>query len=267
MSGGNARHGRRDNGLYAAAYAAVGDVDPRIGEHLLDVLGNRGIAAYLQPTADQHPITRLTTLPARPTDRLYVDRSELDSARKFLETLTKGADAAPDAGTASNQTQSSTEFDEAWASIVAGFDQTTDSDVTPWPAIEDIAGRSAATSAPSTEREYPRLTRSGPRDDDFSLLDGLDRFGEGLPDDDEDDDYHPPTPPPLPRLATITIVAIIGIVAGMAIIVDPDLLPIDSNAAFMLGCLCVVAGAAVLIGRLRSGNDDDSEDPDHGAVV
>ena len=191
-------------------------------------------------------------------------------------------DAAPDAGTASNQTQSSAEFDEAWASIVAGFDQTTGCGRgTPWPrAIEDIGGRSAATPDRGLDRidrsraTYPRPTRSGPRDRRFlaagwpgSVRRSRDcTFGADLA-DDEDDDYHPPTPPPLPRLATITIVAIIGIVAGMAIIVDPDLLPIDSNAAFMLGCLCVVAGAAVLIGRLRSGNDDDSEDPDHGAVV
>src|SRR5688500_5745807 len=30
------RRGRRDNGLIASAYESVGDVDPRVGEHLLD---------------------------------------------------------------------------------------------------------------------------------------------------------------------------------------------------------------------------------------
>src|SRR5437016_2493973 len=60
MSAGPARPGRRDNGLTAAAYAAVGDVDPRVGEHLLDVLAAAGIAAYLQPSSDLHPITRTT---------------------------------------------------------------------------------------------------------------------------------------------------------------------------------------------------------------
>ena len=29
---GDARYGRRDNGLVAADYAAAGDVDPRVGE-------------------------------------------------------------------------------------------------------------------------------------------------------------------------------------------------------------------------------------------
>src|SRR5258705_46094 len=77
VTSGGGRRGRRDNGLIAAAYAAAGDVDPRVGEHLLDVLGLRGIAAYLQPAADLHPVTRTTTLPTRPTDRLYVDRAHL----------------------------------------------------------------------------------------------------------------------------------------------------------------------------------------------
>ena len=55
-------------------------MDPRVGEHLLDVLAAGGIAAYLQPTADLNPILRATTLPARPTDRLYVDR---DPSRRW----------------------------------------------------------------------------------------------------------------------------------------------------------------------------------------
>ena len=58
MSVGDARHGRRDNGLVAAEYAAAGDVDPRVGEHLLDVLALDGIAAYLRPSTDLHPVTR-----------------------------------------------------------------------------------------------------------------------------------------------------------------------------------------------------------------
>ena len=51
VSAGGARRGRRDNGLDAADYAVAGDVDPRVGEHLLDVLAAGGIAAYLQPSA------------------------------------------------------------------------------------------------------------------------------------------------------------------------------------------------------------------------
>ena len=44
--------GRRDNGLDATLWSPLRDVDPRVGEHLLDLLATQGIAAYLEPTAD-----------------------------------------------------------------------------------------------------------------------------------------------------------------------------------------------------------------------
>lgn len=94
MPAGGPRRGRRDNGLSAAAYAIVGDIDPRVGEHLLDVLGASGIAAYLQPSADLHPVTRTTTLPARPTDRLYADREHLDTAKDYFAQLTSESAAS-----------------------------------------------------------------------------------------------------------------------------------------------------------------------------
>ena len=95
VSTGDARHGRRDNGLVAAEYAAVGDVDPRVGEHLLDVLGLDGIAAYLRPSSDLNPITRSSSLPKRPTDRLYVDRAHIATARDYVRRLAEEAEAAP----------------------------------------------------------------------------------------------------------------------------------------------------------------------------
>jgi hypothetical protein len=266
VTGGNPRKGRLDNGLHAADYAVVADVDPRVGEHLLDVLGNRGIAAYLQPTSDQHPITRLTALPGRPTDRLYVDRSELDTARAFLDVLAKDGGATltqPEPAPAAPATRSSTEFDDAWASIVAGFDQTAErggDNATPWPAIEDVS--SPSPKPPAAPADFPRW-RGG--SDDSSLLFGLDSFGAHLADDDDDDVYHPPVPPPLPRFATVTIISIIGIIAGVAVIADPNLLPFDPSDALMIGGAAILAGAVGLIGRLRNGGNDD--DPTNGAVL
>jgi hypothetical protein len=76
----------------AAEYAAVGDVDPRVGEHLLDILALDGIAAYLRPSTDLHPVTRSSTLPGRPTDRLYADRTRLETARDYLARLAEESD-------------------------------------------------------------------------------------------------------------------------------------------------------------------------------
>lgn len=93
MTGGTPRRGRRDNGLHAASYVRIADVDPRVGEHLLDVLGLAGIAAYLQPATDLHPVTRANTLPSRHTERLFADRDHLTEARDYVARLAR--DAAP----------------------------------------------------------------------------------------------------------------------------------------------------------------------------
>ena len=58
--------GRRDNGLDAPLWSPLRDVDPRVGEHLLDVLQVAEIAAYLEPSADVAPYTRNVSLPSPP---------------------------------------------------------------------------------------------------------------------------------------------------------------------------------------------------------
>jgi hypothetical protein len=271
VTSGSARHGRRNNGLFAAEYAVVGDVDPRIGEHLLDVLGNRGIAAYLQPSSDQHPITRLTTLPGRPIDRLYVDRRELSTAREFFAIATADTAGPIDPDGISDPTaparRTSGEFDAAWASIVASFDKDPTGDPV-WPSSEDDprpAGAATATPERSDPNRRPvRADTSGT--DQRSLLDGLDSFGTDTP-DDEDEDYQPPAPPPLPRLTGGTLAAVLGVIIGIAVIIFPGLLPVSTTAAAVLGGACLVAGGVALIARLRPGDDDDDDDPDNGAVV
>ncbi len=80
------RRGRRDNGLDAALWSPLRDVDPRVGEHLLDVLHAAGIAAYLEPSADIGPYTRTVFLPSPPSDRLFVDRSRRAEALSLIES-------------------------------------------------------------------------------------------------------------------------------------------------------------------------------------
>ena len=77
--------GRRDNGLDATLWSPLRDVDPRIGEHLLDVLSAAGIAAYLEPSADVEPYTRTVCLPSPPSDRLFVDRARRAEARSLVD--------------------------------------------------------------------------------------------------------------------------------------------------------------------------------------
>ncbi|MGI8664988.1 MAG: hypothetical protein ACR2N4_03000 [Jatrophihabitans sp.] len=73
MSSPASHRGRRDNGLDSDAYAPVADVDPRLADHLLDVLGLRDVPAYVEPTND--PVT---------ADRLYVAADLTAQAQQVL---------------------------------------------------------------------------------------------------------------------------------------------------------------------------------------
>ena len=272
MPAGGARRGRRDNGLVAQEYAVVGDVDPRVGEHLLDVLAAGGIAAYLQPATDLHPLTRTTTLPARPTDRLYADREHLTTARDYLTQLTSVPEQAiptvDDDEPSDTPTDSDSDSDDAWASIVANFHLTIDPTNAPWPEAEDVD--TSTTGAADRETEpTPRVTlRKAPDTiDQASLLDGIDSFGADLPALDEDDDEHytPPPPPPLPRLSAATVAALVALLGGLTLFFRPSLLPLGTNVTLFLAFAGVLTGFVALIWRLRPGDEDD--DPDDGAVV
>ncbi|NJC69719.1 DUF308 domain-containing protein [Planosporangium thailandense] len=294
MPAGGFRRGRRDNGLSAAEYAAVGDVDPRVGEHLLDVLAGEGIAAYLLPATDLHPVTRTTTLPARPTDRLYADREHLGTAREYLARLRaeENADTAvPSAGvtdpstgaTATVSRDDSVDIDAAWASIVAAYETTVDDPTPPWPEAENISARDLDDTDPDLGDRLAAdagelVTRDGAADsgdparnrpagsspDEPTLLDALDRFGADLPDDDEG--YTPPPPPPVPRPPAQVVLALVGIVGGLLLFFKPELLPIDADVAQLLGFGALLGGVITLIWRLRPGDEED-DDSDDGAVV
>lgn len=269
---GDARRGRRDNGLVAAEYAAAGDVDPRIGEHLLDVLGLDGIAAYLRPSTDLHPVTRSSSLPNRPTDRLYVDRAHLQTARALLERLAEESNPPASAANSSaaaagpGEPASDRDLDDAWAEIIAGFDDEIDLPSRPWPSAEDVTEPAQPSRTVTDRRSEP--AREPYRDDDAdepSLLDGLDTFGANLP-DDEEENFTPPSAPPVPRPSLPTALGVAGIVLGLIVFLKPDLLPFRESLSMFLGFAGVVGGFATLVWRLRPGDEDDI-DHDDGARV
>lgn len=258
MSAGGARRGRRDNGLDATEYAVAGDVDPRVGEHLLDVLAAGGIAAYLQPSADLNPVTRTTTIPPRPTDRLFVDRAHVEVARDHLAKLAEVPQPERD--------DVQVDVDAEWQRIVAGFHTDVADRTPPWPSAEEAA----PTPKSDPVEPLPDATRVsgvtlGRRQEEPSLLDGLDTFGADLPDDD-DEGYTPPPPPPLPRISKFAVLGIVAIIGGFVLFLFPDLLPADRGITTLLGFTAILAGFVTLIWRLRSG-DDEEDDPDDGAVV
>ncbi|WP_430779807.1 DUF308 domain-containing protein [Actinoplanes sp. G11-F43] len=265
MTAGGARRGRRDNGLDAADFAAAGDVDPRIGEHLLDVLAAGGIAAYLQPTADLNPILRATTLPARPIDRLFVDRTHLETAKEHLQKVTGGTPPTPPAPPPPTP-KPQAEVDEEWARIIAGFHTTVEAESPPWPAAEDAPPREEPRPAAEDQPPQHNRRRTDPKEEQ-SILYGLDTFGAELPPDGEEENerYVPPPPPPLPQISKYAVAGMLSVAVGFILFLFPQLIPIDSFTVTVLGFAAIVGGAVTLVWRLRSGDDDD--DFDDGAVV
>lgn len=76
--------GRRANGLAAAQFGALIDLDPRLSETLLDRLRSAGVAAYVEPAGNAQPLTQSVVLPSRPLDRLWVDPDRADVARMVV---------------------------------------------------------------------------------------------------------------------------------------------------------------------------------------
>jgi hypothetical protein len=264
--------------LDAAEYAVAGDVDPRVGEHLLDVLAAGGIAAYLQPAADLNPVTRTTTIPATPTDRLYVDRTHLQTARDYLAQLAAEEQPAAPARAGAHEGTHGNEPDveAAWAEIIAGYHTQADPTATaPWPAAEEVR-RPDGTEEPADASEPPADRRAGGSASglvdgraatESSLLDGLDTFGAGLPEaDDADEGYTPPPPPPLPSVSKYAVIGVLAIVAGFVLFIEPALLPLGGNLSMVVGFVAILVGFVMLVWRLRPGDDDDI-DPDQGAKV
>lgn len=229
--------GRRDNGLDAVLWSPLRDVDPRVGEHLLDVLHLADIAAYLEPSSDVSPYTRDVSLPSPPADRLFVDRSRVAEARALVAEQV-GADerhappaAEPARGQAAERAPIRADLDEdaEWRSIVASF--------------EAEHGRPVVAGEPSDAAPPP------PHEVEI-----LDR---------PDEHYEPPVPPPLPVPAPASLYAVLLVLAGVLLVGAPGLLRLSADTGLVIGLVFIAGGVAMLVSRMRERSDDG----DDGAVV
>jgi len=214
--------GRRDNGLDAALWSPVRDVDPRVGEHLLDLLEAAGIAAYLEPATDVDSYTRSVSLPSPPADRLYVDRARRSDADVLVD---RHAEALPETP-APPVRDELTDTDAEFARIVAAF--------------EAEHGSTAVTAAPRDDPPPPPA--------EVPVLD--------LP----EEHYEPPPPPPLPVLAPATLYALLLLVVGVLLVFRPGTVGLTSDVGLVLGVAAVAGGVFVLVSRMRERSVDDGDD-------
>ncbi|MDQ3734242.1 MAG: hypothetical protein M3400_09640 [Actinomycetota bacterium] len=233
------RRGRRDNGLDASSFRPLRDVDPRVGEHLLDVLREAGIAAYLDPTSDVDVVTRSIALPSPPSDRLFVDRSQSDSATTLLYDYE--VNPFPAAAQAATTATSSTD-DAQWRELVASYE-----------AEHGRLGDILTEDLDQVAQEHAGARTAAPRAPDEAA------------DDAFEEHYEPPPPPPLPILSKAAAYALVLVIGGGLLLVAPSLLGLSRQLGFVFGVLGIASGVAMLIWRMREG--PQFEDPDDGAIV
>jgi hypothetical protein len=230
------RRGRRDNGLDASLWSPLRDVDPRIGEHLLDLLHAVGIAAYLEPSSDTEPYTRSVSLPSPPSDRLFVDRARRAEARTVVDQhVPAGAEGSapiqekrpepPERPVVRRDLDEEAE----WAAIVAAYEAENGR------AVADPPSR----PEPPVPHELPILDRP-------------------------DEHYEPPLPPPLPVPAPASLYAVLLVAFGLLLVGAPGVLRLSTDVGLILGVTSIAGGVAMLVSRMRDRSEDDGDD---GAVV
>lgn len=284
--------GRRSNGLPAADWGALVDVDPRLSSALLDSLAAVGVPAYAEPaTGSVDAVSRAAALPKRPLDRLWVDVSRADEARAvvgaevaeltallaedepgstahgFVQAVPRSAShkvlkppVLPDAPAAG--ADDADDPDEAWRQIVEAWARDSSTPVPPWPVLEDADAddppRPAAAEAP--DRRLRR--RSDHEDDDEGLPAWLEP--EALEDDGH---YVPPPPPPVPKVRRHTVGALVALTIGLVLVFAPNLFGLPASSGLgVVGIALMLGGAGALVWHMRDAPPTDSG-PDDGAVV
>ncbi|MFD8750897.1 hypothetical protein ACFV0O_07935 [Kitasatospora sp. NPDC059577] len=172
--------------------------------------------------------------------------------------------------------RSQAEQDEIFAALVAQFDDPVDLNNPNWPEVENLRAQNgfkggykdgpgaggqgdladlAPQPRPRSGRPVMPAAGSGPRD--FEL-------------DEETDEGHfvPPEPPPLPEADVTAKFAWLAVLGGPALLlVDAVVWREISGWPAWVGVTAFLGGFVTLVARMRDRDEDEPEDPDHGAVV
>lgn len=221
--GGDDRAYRVDNGLRAAAYVPLTDVEADVGQHLLTALGRARIAAYLDDQA-----------PAEDLRRLFVASEERIDARTIVaaavRALGEPAPELPDN-----------------ADPLAGIDTDSvfDALVADWHVDTHTAIRDAERDLNREDSEWRARLNKPPVEDPIWL---------------DEDHYVPPPPPPLPRLAGPTIMAMSILAISIIVLGLGGEFGLAGNFTFVLGIVGLLLGVGILLTRVREHHRDDDDD-------
>ena len=155
--------------------------------------------------------------------------------------------------------------DDAWAQIIAGYDEDSTDPVAPWPIAEDVdeSVETAGDASPETAPEIAsNPSEAMPRHGSRFL-----RRNDPLEDDDPYDRFIPPEPPPLPQLDTIGQFAWGGLIGGPLFLILAAVFDWQMPPLFLaLAVTAFVVGFVTLVVRMSDGRPDDWNN-DNGAVL
>jgi hypothetical protein len=253
----------RSNGLTAATYTPVADLEPQVADAMLDDLRHEGVAAYTNPVesttaaAFDRPEFRLGV-----KERLYVDSSAAERVRDLISGRDPSLAAESE--------------DLRWAQLVAGFDRPVETAVAPWPANEEVGVDEGPIVDERDLRSYdqsesppaPPSVPWGSRADGGVLSDDgafLESTAHTRDQDNHEERFVPEPPPPLPQLPPYKVIAWAGLIGG------PLLLLLSAFFSYALpgwaSALAVIGFVGGFVTLVATMGDGDDWDPDDGAVV
>ena len=239
----------RHNGLAAARYAVLRDVEPQSVVGILERLRDAGIAAYVEPSPGRRGPYGEVVLPSQPTDRLHVDADRVHEARELVEDHLRAL-----------------QDEIAWAGIVAGYDAPAVEPVGRWPASEDVEEDQREGAEPAASSGFESLRDA--RDGATAASSTTDPYADTYrPAPYDEGHFEPPTPPPVGRGDTISRFAWTGALGGPALLFFAAATGIDLAGWVGVGALLAfMAGFVTLVARMKDRPPTDSG-PDDGAVV
>ncbi|WP_369184261.1 hypothetical protein [Streptomyces sp. Y1] len=173
--------------------------------------------------------------------------------------------------------RSQAEQDEIFAALVAQFDDPVDLNNPNWPEIENLRAqkelKGGYKDGPDREADPGDHSDLAPQPRPRSGRPVLPAGGSGprdfeLAEDGDDDHFVPPEPPPLPTGDVTSRFAWLAVLGGPALLlIDAVVWQEVSGWPAWVGITAFLGGFVTLVARMKDRDDDEPEDPNHGAVV
>ncbi|MCW2539508.1 MAG: hypothetical protein JWN95_1233 [Frankiales bacterium] len=266
MNPAPSHRGRRDNGLDSDKFLAIADVDPRLSDHLLDVLGLRQLAAYVEPAPQGTPVA---------ADRVFVAADRTDEGRTILGELAAelgisvahAGDGVRTPGTPGSASGApDTPGQPAEDAADEGFEGfTNDGPGGPTARPDPLAGVDTDAVFAEIVSGLGELNRPL-YEISVSPADHAVATNDSAADEiDEVEHFIPPPAPPIPKMSFGAALAVLVTLVGILTLAFGSRLGLPADVPLPLGVVLILFGTVMLVLRLRPEPWDDPDDD--GAVV